>query len=423
MNRKTLNFMAAGSLLAVCSIHVSCSKEHVNQSTDQLLNVSKIKAVGITASVQSLSDYELIWSDEFNTVGGFDDSKWSYAERGTVAWNKYMTHTSDYVSQDGNNLVLRMDNAVIPTDPVPYHSGGVKSQSKFSMTFGKVEVRAKFTQGRGSWPAIWMMPEPATAYAGWPGCGEIDIMEHVNNEMVVHQSVHNATVTGSGGGTSATHSTSYNAADYNIYGLEWSPNALKFFVNNTLQYTYTKAAGATWQQWPFDVPFYLILNQAGGAGWPGAITNADLPFNMQVDYVRVYNLPIFYNGGFETGTLSPWTSWGGNAAIVNSNMRTGLKCIQLTGGANAVEQYLTGLQPNTTYRFSGYGKVAAAGQQVLLGVKGYGGAAVDAAFNTTAYSNNSVTFTTGATQTTATLYFYKAGTGTVYGDDFTLEKL
>lgn len=199
MKKRILNFMTASSLLFLCSTIVSCNKEQVDQSSNQMVSVSKTNALTITSSLQSLSDYELIWSDEFNTVGGFDDSKWSYAERGTVAWNKYMTHTSDYVSQDGNNLLLRMDNAVIPTDPVPYHSGGVKSQNKFSMTFGKVEVRAKFTQGRGSWPAIWMMPEPATAYAGWPGCGEIDIMEHVNNEMVVHQSVHNATVTGSGG--------------------------------------------------------------------------------------------------------------------------------------------------------------------------------------------------------------------------------
>ncbi|MBB1645248.1 family 16 glycosylhydrolase [Sphingobacterium sp. UME9] len=421
--RKT-KFWLVLSLIATSLSIFACKKDSTTTKTP-IPEVSKAKASTklLNATTVATTDYELIWSDEFNSSGGFDSTKWSYADRGTVAWNKYMTSLPAYASQDGSNLVLRMDNAVVAGDPVAYHAGGVKSMGKFSMTYGKVEVRAKFTQGRGSWPAIWMMPEPATAYGGWPGCGEIDIMEHVNNENVMYHTIHNGSVTNANGGSTASKSATYNTTDYNLYTMIWSPNDIRFYVNNVLQYTYARVSGGGTQQWPFDVPFYLILNQAGGAGWPGAITNADLPFNMQVDYVRVYKLPLFSNGDFENGVIYPWTTWGGGSSVVSTDARTGTKCIRETGGETSIEQYLTGLTPNTTYRFGGYAKVSAAGQSVSIGVKNYGGTAVDATIGTTSYSNNSVTFTTGTNNTTATVYFYKPLSGTVYGDDFYLEKL
>lgn len=233
--------------------------------------------------------WKLVFWDEFNTNGGFDTNKWMYAERRTSPWNRYLTSTPDYVNQDGNNLVLKMDNAVIAGDAVPYHAGGVQTATKFSIRYGKVEVKAKFKKGQGSWPAIWMMPEQPTSYGLWPNSGEIDIMEHVNHENVVHQTIHNGSVTKANGASSATHSVDYNTEDYNIYGIIWTPSAIEFYVNGTLQYTYPKAANATSLQWPFDKPFYLILNQAGGAGWPGAIKDTDLPFEMKVDWVRIFD--------------------------------------------------------------------------------------------------------------------------------------
>lgn len=422
---KTTNFRMKGLMnaLLLSLLFSACAKDAVN-----LDNKSDLRAASETAqtqfvSVSAVPTYQLIWYDEFNATGNFDNAKWTHAERGNVAWNKYMTALPAYASLNGSSLLLRMDNATIADDPIPYHGGGVKSIGKFSLAYGKVEVRAKFTKGQGSWPAIWMMPEPATQVApSWPGCGEIDIMEHVNNETVIHQTIHNATVTNANGGSTATHTATYNASDFNIYSIEWDRASIKFYVNNTLQYTYSKNATGGWQQWPFDVPFYIILNQAGGLGWPGPITNSALPFSMEVDYVRVYKSSVMANGGFEGSTISPWTSWGGTVSAVTDNVRTGAKAIKQTGAESSVEQLVTGLSPNTTYKFGGYGKVAASGQSVRIGVKGYGGTAVSEIINTTTYAPAQVTFTTGATNTSATLYFYKAATGTVYGDDFYLEK-
>lgn len=260
----------------------SCSRklQHSTAKANQTSSAAK--------STAKPTKWRLVFSDQFNSKGSFDTSKWVYCQRGGSAWNKYLTSSPNYVYQDGKNLVLKMDNAVIAGDPVPYHSGGIQTSTKFSFLYGKVEVRAKFKKGQGSWPAIWMMPEKPTSYGGWPNSGEIDIMEFVNKEEVMHQTIHNAAVTDAKGGSTATHSTKFNGDDYNTYGIIWNATSIEFYVNNVLQYTYSKAANATSKEWPFDKAFYLILNQSGGAGWPGPITDTDLPFDMKVDWVKVY---------------------------------------------------------------------------------------------------------------------------------------
>jgi beta-glucanase (GH16 family) len=420
---KMINLMMGCSILLFsCSKTLQLAPENVNANKNATSNV-----VSGASSVSALaSTWELVFTDDFNTSGSFDATKWTYSPRFQPAWAKYLTSSPAYASQNGTDLVLKMDNAVIAGDNVPYHSGGIQSSTKFNFLYGKVEARAKFKQGQGSWPAIWMMPEVPVSYGDWPNSGEIDIMEHVNYENVVHQTIHSGTATDANGGSTATKASAYNTADYNIYGMVWSPDAIQFYVNNVLQYTYSRAANATSAQWPFNKPFYLILNQSGGAGWPGAITNADLPFNMNVDWIRVYKeVPVLVNPGFETAALSPWVTWNpaGTTSVVTSDFRSGTKAIKQQGGETSLEQVITGLSPNTTYKFGGYGKVTAAGQSVMFGAKNYGGAAVNAQVTNTTYTNTSVTFTTGATNTSVTVYMYKPVSGTVYGDDFYLNKL
>lgn len=188
----------------------------------------------VTITVSLAKIWTLVFEDNFNATGSFDTSKWSYCTRNTSNWAKYLTSTSDYASLDGSNLVLKMDNKTISGDAVPYHSGGIQTSGKVAFKYGKVEVRAKFTQGAGSWPAVWMMPESPVAYGGWPNSGEIDIMEHVNNENVIHQTVHNGAVTNSNGVSSVTKSSSYNVNDYNTYGIIWQESKIEFYLNGVL---------------------------------------------------------------------------------------------------------------------------------------------------------------------------------------------
>ncbi len=286
MRKQFFNRVIVIALFIACISSIACNKASVKSEP-------AIPALNSSSSLNATdSTYQLVWSDEFNGTGAFDSTKWAFCPRQTSAWNEYLTSLPAYASQDGGgNLVLKMDNATIAGDPVPYHSGGIQSLGKFSIAYGKIEVSAKFTQGQGSWPAIWMMPVPATAdTSSWPGCGEMDIMEHINNSSVINETVHNLSVDNANGASSATHTASYNTTGYNTYGLVWTPTAVQFYVNNVLQYTYNKVASGGWHQYPYNVPFYIILNQSGGAGWPGPITNSNLPFTMQVDYVRVYQL-------------------------------------------------------------------------------------------------------------------------------------
>jgi hypothetical protein len=132
------------------------------------------------------------------------------------------------------------------------------------------------------------------------------------------------------------------------------------------------------------------------------------------------------NSGFETGSLSPWTSWepGGEATIVSDQQRTGSRCIRLRGREVSIEQQITGLTPNTAYVLEGWIKVEGFGQSVRLGIDNAGGAGGGFAMSSALeYTKVSVRFTTGPTNTTAKVFFYKPNIGSLaYGDDFSIRE-
>lgn len=131
------------------------------------------------------------------------------------------------------------------------------------------------------------------------------------------------------------------------------------------------------------------------------------------------------NTGFESGTCTSWDCYGG-AAVTTGNARTGTYAVALPGGTSAgAEQTVTGLSPNTQYRLQGFAKSSVAGQCVYLGVKGFGGTETRACVNTTSYSGGAVTFTTGATSTSAVIYFWNpsGNSGTGYADDIALGRV
>ncbi|MFC5821027.1 family 20 glycosylhydrolase [Nonomuraea harbinensis] len=144
---------------------------------------------------------------------------------------------------------------------------------------------------------------------------------------------------------------------------------------------------------------------------------------MGIDFYRSSQIPwtsIAVNGGFETGSLSPWGAWN-SASVVNDNVRSGAHAVRLGSAPASAEQRVT-LNPNTTYRLSGWAKSAVAGEQTHIGVKHYGGAELAATITSTGYTEGSVTFTTGAANREATIYCYKAtGGGPAHCDDITVE--
>ena len=241
----------------------------------------------LTGSAQQESLWKMVFEDEF-TAETFDTKYWSYCTRANPDWAKYLVSSPATVSTADGFLKLRLiKNTDTSVDKVPYLSGGIQTRKKLFFKYGKVEVRAKFSNGQGSWPAIWMMPEDGSA--GWPACGEIDIMEHVNSETQIHQTIHSDFVNTQGiRNPSPTKTTAFDKEAFNVYGVEWHADRLDFTLNGQLTFSYPRIMTDKTGQWPFDKPFYIILNMAGGGSWTGPINDAALPFEMQVDWVRVY---------------------------------------------------------------------------------------------------------------------------------------
>ncbi|MEX0332342.1 MAG: family 16 glycosylhydrolase [Puniceicoccaceae bacterium] len=245
-------------------------------------------------------DPELIWSDEFDpTPDGLPDaSKWIY-DTGAGGWgnNEQQFYTEGRLENarvEGGLLIIEARQEPWPTrNPVAdYTSARLLSKGQGDWTYGRVEVKAKLPAGRGTWPAIWMLPT-GNEYGIWPRSGEIDIMEHVGYDMGrVHGSLHslaNNWLTG----TQPTSSTMVANVDteFHEYTIEWSPSLIRFLIDDVEFYSFSNPETG-WEAWPFDQPFHLILNIAVGGWWGGAqgIDESIWPVRMEIDYIRVYNL-------------------------------------------------------------------------------------------------------------------------------------
>ncbi len=263
------------------------------------LALAAVLVLGVAASASA--SWSLVWADEFNGAS-LDLGSWSY-DIGTgcpnlCGWgnNELEYYRSQNVAVTGGNLVITAKAESY--GGAAYTSGKVTTRGKQTFLYGRVEMRAKLPVGGGLWPAFWMMPQD-DAYGGWAASGEIDIMESANGMTFVGGALHY------GGtwpdNTSTSGSTTLGGASFadafHVYAVEWEPDAIRWYVDDTLFMTRTSA------QWyssaapgnaraPFDQPFYILLNLAVGGNYTGCTSSscvtASLPQQYLVDYVRVY---------------------------------------------------------------------------------------------------------------------------------------
>lgn len=232
----------------------------------------------------------VVFEDNFDQAGRIPDTaKWSLCRRvkGDL-WANYFSQSYDQAYVKNGKLILKAEKV-----RGIYKTGGVQTKGKVEFTYGKVEVRAKFVTAKGGWPAIWMIPQPND---GGVIDGEIDIMEQLNNDSIVYQTIHSHYIDALKHNDTVRSATeSYNVNDFNIYAVCWYPEKVCFYVNGKMTFSYPNlhlANEATMRQWPYNKPFYLILNYAlGGKGtWPGVITDSQLPAHMEVDWIKVTEL-------------------------------------------------------------------------------------------------------------------------------------
>jgi beta-glucanase (GH16 family) len=265
--------------------------------------------------------WELVWSDEFSG-SSVNTSNWSF-EVGGGGWGN---HELEYYTNGANASV----SGGVLTITARSGSGGFScwygacqytstrmiTRGKREFTYGKVEARIAMPMGQGLWPAFWMLGTNIGS-VGWPACGEIDIMEHVNNETLNHGTIH----WDAGGHASYSGTASVaNPAAYHVYAIEWTPQAIKWFVDGA-QYWEANIAGGINSTEEFGRSFFILLNLAVGGDWPGSPDgSAVFPKQMLVDYVRVYRQA--------SGGISP-TAW---YTLRNQNSA---RCVDANGWGTA----------------------------------------------------------------------------------------
>lgn len=234
-------------------------------------------------------NWKLVWEDNFNGAT-LDTSKWTKVPPGNSDWNKHMT-SNEICYASGNGLLhLRgINNPDTSIDKRPFLTGGIYSKGKFAFRYGKIEIRAKLGCANGAWPAMWMLAEK-NKYGEYPRNGEIDIQEHLNFDSIVYQTIHSYYTLNLKQDKNPAHygTAKININDFNVFGIKWYPDKIVYILNGEETFTYPRENNVDATQWPFDQPFYILIDQQLGGSWVGNVKPEELPVEMVIDWVKVY---------------------------------------------------------------------------------------------------------------------------------------
>lgn len=280
--------MKKGLAIVLCLILAGCTEKPPKEKS-----TLQCKGMGYTYDLNALT-YEMVWSDEFDVDGAPDSMKWSY-ETGGHGWGnqelQYYTDGENVEVKDGK-LVIEVRKESVGDNP--FTSTRMISKNKGDWRYVKIEVVAKVPENLGTWSAIWMLPT-VSQYGGWPKSGEIDIMEHVTQDQdkifgTVHTSKFNHKIGTQKGFSSRVEDVN---GTFHTYAIEWLPDQIRFSIDGTFKYRFMPSLYLNcpnYMEWPFDVPFHLILNVAVGGSWGGAkgVAEDGWPVSMEIDSIRVY---------------------------------------------------------------------------------------------------------------------------------------
>ena len=248
--------------------------------------------------------WKLVWSDEFEYHGLPDPSKWDY-EVGMLRNHEEQCYTKTRLEnarvEDGMLVIEgRKEHFANPAyDPAAkadspkarkfadYTSASLVTKGKADWTFGRLEVRAKEPQGKGVWPAIWMLG-CNVGEVGWPRCGEIDVVEFVGQWPNQILGTAHLLKDGKHAKSEGKLVVEKPFDDFHVYAVEWFPDHMDFFFDQRKYHTFQISEVNQKDGNPFLKPQFLLLNLALGGDWGGAIDNSVMPQKYLIDYVRVY---------------------------------------------------------------------------------------------------------------------------------------
>jgi beta-glucanase (GH16 family) len=251
----------------------------------------------------------LVWSDEFDVDGAPNPEKWSFdigdgTEEGIPGWGnselQYYTDRTENVTVENDVLIITARQESFQGSG--YTSARLTTEGLLEQQYGRFEARIRLPYGQGYWPAFWLLGVPETIIVDgeevleqWPNIGEIDIMEYLGDEPTsVFGTLHGPFFSGEESITKEyTLERDRFDTGFHVFGIEWSPEQVNYYVDDVLYQTITKTDVDEETDgegvWVFDRPFYIILNVAVGGQLPGPPTPETVfPQSMIVDYVRVY---------------------------------------------------------------------------------------------------------------------------------------
>lgn len=340
--------------------------------TKALLTFSVIGTVfAFSNTVKAADNYELVWSDEFNG-NSLDTNTWNY-EIGTGSWGwgnneqQYYTDRNIKVSNGTMKITAKREDY----GGMKYTSSRITTKNKKNFKYGKIEARIKMPKFKGVWPAFWMLGANQDS-VGWPKCGEIDIMEAINDENLVYGTLHWFNDPGNNNADSGSSVAVANRTEYHVYGVEWTADKLRWYVDGKV-YRTMDVSNDSFSE--VRKEYFVIFNMAIGGQWPGYnIDETAFPATMEVDWVRAYKkveeTTTKYTGPMITVTedavetcSGKWGSyfgsdWAGASGTSKSTDKavTGAT-MNITSIGNSqwgVQQYLKGLHyyPGRTYNYS-----------------------------------------------------------------------
>ena len=237
--------------------------------------------------------WELVWQDEFEGTE-LNRENWTFDIGGNGWGNQEWEFYSDRpenVRVEEDMLVIEARKEEASFSGRPYSSARLKTEGLHTWKYGRIEARLKLPYGQGIWPAFWMLGENL-AQKGWPGAGEIDIMEFIGKEPDhIYVTVHSPGYSGGAGvGSSLTVPEPSLRNDFHVYAIEWEEDEIRWYFDDQEHFKITPEDVPG--EWIFDHPFFIILNLAVGGTWPGyPNTTTEFPQFLYVDYVRVYQRP------------------------------------------------------------------------------------------------------------------------------------
>lgn len=242
--------------------------------------------------------WKLTWQDEFDRTGVNhpDPSKWGF-DIGGSGWGndelEYYTQRLDNAREENGILTITAAKEQFSGEngvKRDYTSARLKTKTHFSQAYGRFEARIKLPGGKGIWPAFWLLGENIKS-AGWPACGEIDILESIGDEKTAYGTLHGPGYSGGSGiqGKYVLGDQQRFQDGFHVFAVEWEPEVIRFFVDDVMYASKSPRDLPPNTKWVFDHPFFIILNLAVGGKWPGNPNEQTVfPQILLVDYVRVF---------------------------------------------------------------------------------------------------------------------------------------